>query len=101
MKRKFLFFFCVAIGAQAFAGNLPSDVRAFIDKRDGCDHFRGEPWDPGDDPLVKDRREFILENINKLCTGTDKQLTELREKYRNNSAVIERLRQYEDNIESR
>ena len=36
--------------------NLPSDVKSFVDQRDGCDHFRGEPWFEGDDPEVTERR---------------------------------------------
>lgn len=82
------------------AESLPADVQSFIDTRKTCDHFRGEPWDPGDEPEVKGRREFIFESIKKYCTGTDKRLRELRSKYRDNLNVVERLRQYEDSIES-
>jgi hypothetical protein len=81
------------------APTLPAEVRAFIDDRDGCDHFRGEPWSSGDDPDIKERREFIFENIRKLCTGTDKRLASLRKKYRGNLTVLKQLRQYEDTIE--
>ena len=38
--------------AQKIPG-LPSDVKSFVDQRDGCDHFRGEPWAEGDDPESK------------------------------------------------
>ncbi|MGV8934477.1 MAG: hypothetical protein ACOH1I_07625 [Gallionellaceae bacterium] len=30
------------VNAQSIA-NLPADVTTFIDQRDGCDYFRGEP----------------------------------------------------------
>ena len=79
--------------------DLPSDVRSFVDKRDGCDHFRGEPWSGGDDPEVKERREFIFQNIKDLCTGTDRRLNELRTKYRNDRVISEHLKRYEDRIE--
>ena len=79
--------------------SLPPDVKSFVDERDGCDHFRGEPWDEGDDPRDKERREFIFHNIKDFCTGTDKRLRELRDKYRHNRVIIEHLKGYEDQIE--
>ena len=81
------------------ASRLPADVQAFNAYREGCDHFRGEPWDPGDDPETKERREFIFKNICELCTGTDKKLASLRKKYRDVPTVIKHLSQYEDRIE--
>ena len=78
---------------------FPSDVQLFSDTREGCDHFRGEPWRQGDDPEFKERRDFIFKNIEELCKGTDKRLAKLRDKYRENPAIIERLRRYEDHIE--
>ena len=79
--------------------NLPSDVKLFVERRDGCDHFRGEPWPEADDPESKERREFILRNIRELCTGTDGRLAELRNKYRNSPVLSELLNEYEDRIE--
>ena len=79
--------------------NLPPDVRAFVDDRDGCDHFRGEPWSEGNDPEVKGRREFIFQNLKELCTGTDKRLKELRKKYRHEKLISELLDGYEVKIE--
>lgn len=75
---------------------LPADVALFVDLRDGCDHFRGEPWDSGEEPAIKERREFIFQNIKELCTRTDKQLEELRNKYRNNPMIFDLLGKYED-----
>lgn len=99
MKKILFLVLCVVLSTASIANDLPADVQSFIDERDGCDHFRGEPWGAGDDPAVKERREFVFENIKKLCTGTDKRLAELRKKYRNDPIVIKRLRAYEDNIE--
>lgn len=79
--------------------NLPPDVKAFVERRDGCDHFRGEPWDNGDDPIIKERREFIFKKIKELCTGSDNQLKELRDKYRNDTVVFNLLGKYESKIE--
>jgi hypothetical protein len=88
----------LAVGAFA-QSKLPDDVREFVDRREGCDHFRGEPWDLGDDPEVKDRREFIFAQVKTLCRGTDKQLAGLRKKYAQNKQVIQKLTGYEATIE--
>ena len=80
---------------------LPADVDAFVQMRDGCDYFRSEPWPEGDDPDSKDWRQFILQNLKETCNGTDKQLRELRNKYRNNQIVNDFLKGYEDRIEQK
>lgn len=100
MKTRHILLSALIAAAHAVAGELPSDVQAFVERRDGCEHFRGEPWDAGDDPEVRSRREFIFDSIARLCTGTDKALAKLRRKYRNNPGVLERLRRYEDSIEA-
>ena len=89
----------LVVGGTHAASELPRDVQAFIGQREGCDHFRGEPWDPGEQPETKERREFIFKNIKELCTGTDKRLADLRRKYQNNARVIDRLKNFEDKIE--
>ena len=101
MKRLTLLTTLLAATAIAAATELPSDVQSFIDDRDGCDHFRGEPWDTGNEPEVKERREFIFKNIKELCTGSDRRLSNLREKYRSDPRILDRLRDYEDTIELR
>ena len=78
---------------------IPTDVQKFSERRDGCDHFRSEPWDEGDEPDAKERREFIFNNIRELCTGTDKELSDLRNKYRDDRSIIDHLSKYEDQIE--
>ena len=74
--------------------NLPADVANFKSRRDLCDHFRGE------DPYDAERRRFLEENLKKYCTGTDKELSSLKEKYRSNEAVLKVLADYEERIES-
>ena len=72
----------------------PSDVSAFIEERDLCDHFRSEPR------YDKERTEFLLKNITKFCTGTDAKLLKLKTKYKNNKSIIKALSYYNENIES-
>jgi hypothetical protein len=75
------------------AAGLPADVVKFKDRRDLCDHFRGE------DPYDKERRKFLEENLKKYCTGTDRELASLKMKYKNNEAVLKALADYEVKIE--
>lgn len=74
---------------------LPTEVQKFVDKREACDHFRGEDWD-GD----QQRKREILRELDRYCTGTDKALARLRTKYANDPAVIARLKDFEDVIEA-
>ena len=80
--------------------SLPADVRAFVEDRDGCDHFRGEPWPEGDDEGSRARRQQILQAMRSLCAGTDRQLEALLARYREDAAVMHVLSGFERNIES-
>jgi hypothetical protein len=100
MKRFVFFSFLLLAYCDTIASELPSEVQSYISDREGCDHFRGEPWDWGNEPNVKERREFIFKNLKELCTGTDKRLAKLRQKYRNDRNVIEHLSDFENAIES-
>ena len=71
----------------------PNDVREFMKKRDLCDHFRGEP------AYDEERRKFLLKNMIEFCTGTDKQLMELKTKYKADKAIIKSLSIYEADVE--
>ena len=68
---------------------LPLPVRRFIERRDGCDHWRGED---SPDPA---RRRQIDRALRKECTGTDRELDRLRRLYRRNPAVLKALNDYE------
>ena len=81
------------------AQSIPKDVSSFVDTRKACDHFRSEPWDPGDEPEVKGRREFLFKMTKKYCTGTDRRLSSLRRKYRNNNSVLTILKDFDESIE--
>jgi len=74
---------------------LPSDVRNFIEKREGCDHMRGELPDPAD----KQRTRELQREVQKLCKGTDQKLAQLKKKYEKNSSVMQHLDGFEPAIE--
>ena len=82
-----------AVMAQA-QPSLPQDVARFIERRDLCDHFRGE------EPYDAERRDFLAKRIREYCTGTDAQLAALRNKYKSRSEVIARLSGYELAVEA-
>ena len=73
---------------------LPDDVRAFMERRNGCDHFRGE------DSPYSERRAQIDEELKRLCTGTDAELARLKQVYAGNETVQRLLAEYEVNIET-
>ena len=72
---------------------FPNEVRAFIDRRTSCDHFRGED---SPDPA---RARQISDALKRNCTGTDAQLARLRHRYSKNARVRAALRDYESHIE--
>ena len=72
---------------------LPNEVTNFVQRRDSCDHFRGE------EAYDAERGAFLRKSLKETCTGSDRKLKSLREKYRNNPAVAKKLKDYENNIE--
>jgi hypothetical protein len=91
---------CLALlmsALPALAGApLPRDVQKFVDRREGCDHMRGELPDPAE----KRRMKEVNREIENLCRGTDIQLAQLKKKYASNAAVMQRLNEFEDGIEA-
>jgi hypothetical protein len=79
--------------------DYPHEVRAFLDQREECDHFRGEPWPEGDDADAVARREALRDGMAKHCKGTDARLAELRVTYRNDPVVSAALADFESAIE--
>lgn len=81
------------------AGNdkksMPEDVARFKNRRDMCDHFRGEPTE-GD----AEHARFVVEQANAYCAGTDRKLAELKKKYEGDVAVLQVLKSYEICIEA-
>jgi hypothetical protein len=92
--------FALAASAHAGSDPLPPEVATFIQDRDVCDHFRGEPHE-GNSPEQIERREFIFESLEIFCPGTDRRLAALKKRYKNNSAVMKRLNGYEERIEGK
>ncbi len=72
---------------------LPPEVKNFVEKREGCDHWRGEYSEN------KERQKQIQKEVSRLCTGSDAQLKQLKTKYKNNSAVMKVLNPFEAKIE--
>jgi len=105
MRRAALWLLLCALSPAARAENpLPPDVQAFVEQRDICDHFRGEPYEgpsDGETPAQTERRAFVIASQQKYCSGTDKRLAELKRKYRDDSKVLDRLNRYEERIEPR
>lgn len=79
--------------------DYPHEVRAFIDRRDRCDHFRGEPWPEGDSATERERRQELRAAMNTACSGTDARLRALRAKYRDDADIVAALAAYADDIE--
>jgi hypothetical protein len=89
--------FCLLLAqVQTMAATpLPKDVATFVERREGCDHFRGE------EPTSADphRAREINRELKKLCTGTDKKLSRLKQKYAANAEITALLAPFEPNIE--
>jgi hypothetical protein len=90
---------CLALftlSLRALAEPLPRDVQKFVDRREGCDHMRGEFPDRGE----KQRVNEVTREISKLCAGTGKELVQLKRKYASNSTIMQILNQFESGIEA-
>ena len=73
----------------------PDDVTQFVNRRQTCDHFRGE------EPYSPERRAQIDEATEKYCRGSDRELSALLLKYQGNAAVLKVLDEYEKDIEAK
>jgi hypothetical protein len=96
MKR---FLMCLALLTTTplvLAEYLPRDVQRFVDRREGCDHMRGEIPARADGPRMQD----IGRQIDRQCKGTDKELAQLKKKYAANSTIMQILNQFEADIEA-
>lgn len=72
---------------------LPADVRTFMQRRDLCDYLRGEEsYDP-------QRADELEEGMEKNCSGTDKELRDLRKAYARNPEIKAKLAKYQTEIE--
>lgn len=84
----------------SMANALPVDVVQFMERRDLCDHFRGEYPDPESwGTEYQARLDEVDHGLRENCTGTDKALINLREKYQQQPTIIDKLKGYESCIE--
>lgn len=74
----------------------PHEVRAFLERYDDCEHWRGEPAE-GESAADRQRRRQIEDGVRSACTGNDRRLAELRRRYRNVPAVAALLSELERN----
>ena len=79
--------------AIADSAATPADVQTFIERREGCDHFRGE------EGYDEERAKNIREQLDTLCTGSDAQLAALKAKYAGRADVMAKLSAFEETIE--
>ena len=86
----------VMLIAGCSATSLPSDVLRFTERREDCDHLRGEVSDEVDQ---KGRTELEVQ-LKKSCEGTDHELARLRVKHMKNQMVIDLLSKYPTRIEA-
>lgn len=85
--------------------SFPHDVVKFIEDRQVCDHFRGEPRDfdrsyleSGGEKAEREqaeRAEFLEQKTKELCTGMDVRIDKLKQQYLTNAAVLEKLDEYD------
>ena len=71
----------------------PRDVRAFVARRDLCDHFRGE------EPYDAERAAFLAKRTRQTCSGSDATLMRLRQRYANDPVLSGLLAGFEHPIE--
>lgn len=87
-----------AAGARRDLCDLPADVRAFVEDRDLCDHFRGEPWPEGDAEADRARRRQLVDGVRTNCAGTDHRLAELKSRHAGDARITALLGRYEPTI---
>lgn len=88
----------IAVDATDTQANpaLPGDVVQYVNRRNLCDHFRGEPTPASD----ASRAEQVQQAVEKYCARADMQLAALKAKYSNNKTVLHALSGYASHINS-
>lgn len=76
--------------------DAPQELVDFANRRKVCDYFREEtPF-----PDQRERQLEVAAGIKTFCSGTDRELSNLRGKYGADPAISERLAEYDAVIES-
>ena len=82
-----------ASNGYAACAALPHAIEAFVERRESCDHFRGEdPYDAG-------RAAFLDARFREFCEGTDADLRALKRKYALEAEIMAVLARYEASVE--
>jgi hypothetical protein len=96
MKRCFVYLALLLSALPALGQDyLPRDVQRFVDRRERCNHMRGEIPDPSE----KLRMNEVSRELRKLCGSTDKELVQLKKKYAANSTIMQILNQFDIGME--
>lgn len=107
MPRRLALAFFLLLGGHSMAAENPDPtppgpaaqaVRAFIERREACDHFRGEPVE-GEGAQALARLEFVHRQVFENCNGTDAELARLRAAYADDPVVSRALAVFEYPIE--
>ncbi|ACT07526.1 hypothetical protein Dd1591_2698 [Dickeya chrysanthemi Ech1591] len=69
----------------------PDDVQRFLNNAEECQYFSGE-WDG---TLPKSRQREIEREVDKYCKPAKKQQKELRNKYKGNQVIEDKLSEYD------
>lgn len=97
--------FCPTLLLMATAASasqpLPQEVERFVERREVCEHFPGEPWPEGHTREDAERRSFLARELDRHCSGSDAQLGSLRRNYRDDKTILRTLERYEDTIQAK
>lgn len=97
MKKIFLTSLILFTSQYVYAiKEYPQDLVVFMEQREQCDHLRGEI--SGDSEIDQDLS--LDTQLDQYCKGIDDELTQLKNKYKNDSSIMNKLNSYESNIES-
>jgi hypothetical protein len=97
MMNRWIVLTSLALVACATA-EFPVEVSAFVERRDICDHLRGEI---SGEPTDEEQGKVLAAQLDKYCKGTDKELSTLKQRYAGNQRIMDRLSTYESRIEPR
>ena len=107
MSHRFTLALSLLLGTHAMAAEMPGStptnpsadaVRSFVERREACDHFRGEPVE-GEGAEALARLEFVHRQIFEKCSGTDAELLRLRAAYADDPELSKALADFEYPIE--
>lgn len=78
--------------------DIPKEVKNFIWERDRCEHFLGEDYEPreNEDAVWINRRKHVYDSVVLYCSGTERKLTILKKRFKDNQKVNDLLINYEE-----